>query len=66
MGARTGIAWRWPGSGAPHRPPDPSTSVIADDPAALVLLGGILLVIGVVLPRLTRRWRKGGANVKKR
>jgi hypothetical protein len=40
--------------------------VIADDPAALVLLGGILLVIGVVLPRLTRRWRKGGANVKKR
>lgn len=41
------------------------TSVIADDPAALVLLGGILLVVGVILPRFKRRWRRGGPGVKK-
>jgi preprotein translocase subunit Sec63 len=39
--------------------------MIADDPAALVLLAGILLVVGVVLPRFARRWRRGGANVKR-
>jgi hypothetical protein len=39
--------------------------MISDDPAALVLLGGILVMVGAVLPRFARRWRRGGASVKK-
>ena len=32
--------------------------MIAAGPAALVLLGGILLVVGVLVPRFAPRWRK--------
>jgi uncharacterized integral membrane protein len=35
------------------------------DPLALVLLGGILLVVGVILARLARHRRKSGTNVRK-
>jgi len=65
MGVRAGIAWRWPGSDATGDPADPSAAVIADDPAALVLLGGILLVVGVVLPRFIRRGRRRSAHAEK-
>jgi hypothetical protein len=39
--------------------------MITDAQAALVLLGGVLLVLGVLLPRCARRSKRGGTSVRK-
>jgi hypothetical protein len=39
--------------------------MITDAHAALVLVGGVLLVISVLLPRCARRWKRGGTSVRK-